>query len=240
MLPEISRTHDLLNTPEFFENSFQKNTNAITKTIQVDVKEPSKPGIADYLVAFSTQNHSYCVGCVDMVDSTKISASLSQSKMTSYYEIFLNSMSKILTKFGGKVIKNIGDCLLYYFPLSKDMQNSQGLFDCLDSGLAMINARDIINKELSRYDLPRLHYRVSADYGSVLIMNTTDSQNIDLIGPPVNMCTKINRCARRDEYVIGSDLYLIVKKFQKYKFKHGKSFDVGFPQSYPVYNVVWK
>ena len=33
--------------------------------------------VSDYLVAFTTQSHSYCVGCVDMVNSTKISVTKS-------------------------------------------------------------------------------------------------------------------------------------------------------------------
>ncbi len=52
--------------------------------------------VSDYLVAFATQSHSYCVGYVDMVNSTKISASLSRDKLSLYYETFLNSMAKII------------------------------------------------------------------------------------------------------------------------------------------------
>lgn len=68
--------------------------------------------VSDYLVAFTTQSHSYCVGCADMVNSTKISASLSRYKLSLYYETFLNSMAKIIGNFEGKVIKNMG--IVYY------------------------------------------------------------------------------------------------------------------------------
>ena len=47
------------------------------------------PSTSDYLVTFSTRSQKYCVGFVDVVNSTKISASLSSSKISKYYEIFL-------------------------------------------------------------------------------------------------------------------------------------------------------
>ena len=72
----------------------------------------------DYLVAFSGLAKNYCIGIVDMVSSTKISAEMNEFEWCRYYEIFLNSMAKILPRFGGRVIKNQGDCLLYYFPES--------------------------------------------------------------------------------------------------------------------------
>ena len=237
-LEELNEVSQFLNAKEFLENPYQREMKLSTVIEQKISQEIPRTNLSDYLVAFSTQNHSYCVGCVDMVGSTKISASLSPNRLSFYYEIFLNSMSKIIGKFGGRVIKNVGDCLLYYFPNTKDNTNSEELNNCLDCGLVMLEAQQVISQELSQKSLPRLHYRVSADYGSVMIMNTTDSQKIDLIGPPVNMCTKINRCAKKDEYVIGADLHLIAKKLQKYKFIQTKSYDVGFPQSYPVYQVI--
>ncbi|HSG74387.1 MAG TPA: adenylate/guanylate cyclase domain-containing protein [Nitrosopumilaceae archaeon] len=224
-------------TKEFFEYPYQNRQSRVEVKLESQNDLESIPNASDYLVAFSSQNHSYCVGCVDMVNSTKISASMSPHNLSGYYEIFLNSMSKIIGKFGGKVIKNVGDCLLFYFPASKDSKNMDGLISAIDCGLAMTEAQQPICQELAEKKLPCLNYRISADYGTVLIMNTTDSQQIDMIGPPVNMCTKINRCAHKNEFVIGSDLHLIAKKIQKFKFTQTKSCDVGFAQSYPTFIV---
>jgi class 3 adenylate cyclase len=145
-------------------------------------------------------------------------------------------MSKIIGKFGGRVIKNIGDCLLYYFPNHSDPKN-EDFANCLDCGLAMVDAHKIICEQLELQKLPSLSYRISADWGSVLVMNTTDSSAVDLIGPPVNMCTKINHCAISNEFVIGGDLYEVVKKFARYSFQEVQSCSVGFKHSYPVYKV---
>ena len=199
-------------------------------------KKDLNPSTSDYLVAFSTSSQSYSVGYVDIVNSTKISASLSSEKLSQYYEIFLNSMSKIIGRFNGKVIKNIGDCLLYYFPYSAN-SSVVGLKHSLDCGIAMVSAQPIIAKELRSKNLPELNYRISVDYGTVILMNTNVSDSVDLIGPPVNMCAKINHYARHNEFVIGHDMLHCSKKIPGYTFDEIKSCNVGFRYSYPVYRV---
>ena len=192
---------------------------------------------ADYLVAFSGQTEHYCVGIVDMVNSTKMTATLGSGKITGYYQIFLNSMSRILSRFGGFVIKNVGDCLVYYFPESSKSERKFGFMSCLECSLAMIEYHDTICKILNKEDLPCVDYRVSADYGSVVLMKSNNSELTDMIGPPVNMCSKINHAASINEVVIGGDLYSMVKGFGDYKFQELDGFDLGFKYEYPVYKI---
>ncbi|MDX1372596.1 MAG: adenylate/guanylate cyclase domain-containing protein, partial [Nitrososphaeraceae archaeon] len=165
---------NFIHSEEFFGNSFSEMSQNTSLLALEDVNPKSIPSTSDYLVAFSTRSQSYCVGYIDIVNSTKISASLSADKLSLYYEIFLNSMSKIIGKLGGKVIKNIGDCLLYYFPNSVN-SSEDGLTNCLDCGLAMLSARKIISEEMVSKGLPKINYRVSADYGAVIKMNTSNS-----------------------------------------------------------------
>jgi len=88
--------------------------------------------------------------------------------------------------------------------------------------------------------LPSIDFRISADYGPVVLMNQTNSDSLDLIGAPVNMCSKINRSAGRNEFVLGGDLYHMVKEFSDYRFKQVKDYSLGFKLSYPVYSVCRK
>lgn len=192
---------------------------------------------SDYFVAFSGNTQNYCVGLVDMVDSTKIAATLGNGKISEYYEIFLNSMAKILSRFGGFVIKNVGDCLVYYFPESSKANRKFGFMSCLECSLAITEYHDHICKILNKKGLPCVDYRVSADYGSVVLMKSNNSASIDMIGPPVNMCSKINHAAPTNGTVIGGDLYSMVKKFDDYNFKEVKGFSLGFKHSYPVYEI---
>lgn len=194
----------------------------------------------DYMVAFSGNTENYCIGIVDMVNSTKIAATLGNKKIQAYYETFLNSLSKILNRFGGVVIKNVGDCLVYYFPESSKSNRKFGFMACLESCLAMAEHHDDICKILNQNNLPCINYRISADYGSVVLMKSNNSDLIDMIGPPINMCSKINHAAQPNGVVIGGDLHSMVKHFGDYKFKEVKGFSIGFKHLYPVYEVYRK
>lgn len=197
----------------------------------------SNPETPHYVVNFLETSQSYCVGLVDIVNSTKIAASLTQKKLSKYYEIFLNSMAQTVEKFGGFVIKNIGDSLLFYFPDSAKSTNNYDFKNCLECGLTMLEKHQEINRFLKKEKLPALNYRISADYGEVSIMKTNDSSSIDVFGTPVNMCTKINHIAPKNSIVIGSDLYRTAKKLNNYNYEMINSYSVGLKYMYPIYTV---
>ncbi len=200
-------------------------------------KVKANPGTPNYVVNFLETSQSYCIGLVDIVNSTKISASLTPHKLSKYYEVFLNSMAQIVEKYGGFVIKNIGDSLLFYFPDSSKSTNSYDFKNCLECGLSMIEEHENINKILKKEKLPSLNYRISADYGEVSIMKINGSSNIDVFGTPVNMCTKINHAAPKNSIVIGSDLYRTAKKLDSYSYRMINSYSAGMKFVYPVYYV---
>ncbi len=200
-------------------------------------KNQDQDKLSNYVVDFSGESKNYCVGFVDIVNSTQISATLKHEKMSKYYEIFLNSMANIVEKFDGFVIKNIGDSLLYYFPESSKSSTRFGFLSCIECSLTMIDSRDLINTKVKNEDLPPLNYRVSADYGKVTIIKSDNSSAIDIVGIPVNICSKINPSATQNGAVIGSDLYQLVKDFDDYNYNQIKAYSVGLKQSYPIYSV---
>lgn len=214
------------------QNAFSVNTTANSNNYK-------KMMLADYLVAFSGQSKSYCIGLVDMVGSTKIISKISPKNWSKYYSIFLNSMAKILTVHGGIPFKNGGDSILYYFPESSD-NFSYNVVKSIDCSLKMVEIHDVICEIATKEKLPCIDYRISMDYGNVLIMNQNGSSKIDMIGPPVNMCSKINHQASKNQVVIGGDLYQIIKKFSNFKFQQTKGYAIGLKNDYPVYLVTRK
>ena len=84
--------------------------------------------------------------------------------------------------------------------------------------------------------LPCINYRISCDYGSVVMMKSKEN-TIDMLGPPLNMCAKINHFAQKNGFVIGSDLYEMVKKMNDYKFTSVQSYNSDQKFRYPVYAV---
>ncbi len=207
-----------------------------TQPYYTSLEEPVKDR-PEYMVAFSSQSQSYCIGMVDMVNSTKISANLHEREWCKYYVIFLNSMAKILKRFGAIPLKNGGDSLLYYFPELGDFKKKIGFMGCLECSLAMSEAHEFISESVKIEGLPGLEYRISSDYGKVVIMEPNSLSPMDIIGPPVNMCAKINRTAPKNGIVIGGDLYEVVKDLDYYRYKQSEAFSIGLKYSYPVYTV---
>ncbi|HUT05658.1 MAG TPA: adenylate/guanylate cyclase domain-containing protein [Nitrosopumilaceae archaeon] len=195
--------------------------------------------VQDYIVGFSGNTVSYCVGIVDMVNSTKITSQLSLKKSAKYYEIFLNTMARVLNRFGGMIVKNVGDSLLFYFPESSKGR-SYGFMTGLEGSLAMQDAHNFINMCAKKEGLPGIDYRISCDYGPVMIMDQNESHGVDMIGPSLNMCSKINHFATKNEFVIGGDLYQVTKKLPDYSFSSKGKCDLQSKYSYPVYSVCRK
>jgi CheY-like chemotaxis protein/class 3 adenylate cyclase len=160
-----------------------------------------------------------------------------------YYEIFLNAMAALAKNFGAKVIKNVGDALLFYFPDTSDTGNVTAFKEVLECCTAIIAAHEFINIRLEAEALPPVNYRISADYGRVEVATTVTSGTKDLFGPTVNMCAKINSQAEPNGIVIGGDLHEIMKRFsfREYSFEGvEKKQPIGIRYSYPVYSVVRK
>lgn len=189
-------------------------------------------------LTFSDECLDCCIGVVDIVNSTKISAALPESKLGKYYGIFLNGMRHIVKDFGAQVVKNVGDSILYYFPDTNNPAKKFGFMKCLECSLAMTEAHREINDMLCEKNIPLLDYRVSADFGRVSLARSCNSLIADIFGPPVNICTKINCKAQPNNVVIGGDLHRIVRDFCDYKFVEVKGFSVGFRYQYPVYSVL--
>ncbi len=201
-----------------------------------DILQKIKNAVYDE-VSFSDIHKSFCVGIVDIINSTGITASLQHSKMCEYYRIFLNTMSAISKEFGGIVVKNIGDSLLYYFPKTCDGERKDSLKDVLECSLAMIESHQTMNKIMSDDGLPQIDYRVSCDYGKITIAQSPDTFVDDIFGPTVNVCAKINIAAYPNSIVIGGDLQQLTKSFSDYTFKQIGGYSLGLKMTYPVYSL---
>jgi two-component system, OmpR family, response regulator ChvI len=207
------------------------------KSIEFDIRTEE--------IYFADQSSGYyCVCIVDMVNSSQITAKIADgNKIRKYYEIFLNAMAALAKNFGAKVIKNVGDALLFYFPDTSDTGNVTAFKEVLECCTAIIAAHEFINIRLEAEALPPVNYRISADYGRVEVATTVTSGTKDLFGPTVNMCAKINSQAEPNGIVVGGDLHEIMKRFsfREYSFEGvEKKQPIGIRYSYPVYSVVRK
>lgn len=188
------------------------------------------------LLQFSDYSEKYCVCLIDMVNSTKTTANLTETQTSEFYKIFLNSIASIVTKFDGIIVKNIGDALLFYFPVLTNMEEP-ALKNCLNCCLTICDSHDEIIKKIKNKNLPVFSYRLSATYGLVRIAKISTSSVNDIFGATVNRCSKINYAAPKNGLVIGSEFYDAVKFFDEYDFKETKYSQTNTIHNYQSYIV---
>jgi CheY-like chemotaxis protein len=202
--------------------------------------------LASEEVSFLDRSMNCCIGFIDMVNSTDVTAEMvsDRRKIGQYYSIFINTMAILAKNYGAKIVKNAGDALIFYFPASSNPANEEVFKDILECFATMILARDTINAKLHlEGNLPPISYRISADYGKVEVATSTSSRGgEDLFGSTMNICAKINSMAEANGIVIGGDLYRIIKSFSfidnKYELRELKGgYSIGFNHKYPVYRV---
>ncbi len=182
---------------------------------------------------------------IDMVNSTSVIARMTNSNdVKKYYGIFINTMATITRNFEGKVLKNTGDSVIYYFPNTSDSANECAFRNVLECCLTMIAANSVINDKLNEETLPAMKYRISVDYGKVNVAKSYTSEMDDLFGTTVNICAKINRYAEPNSMVIGGDLYLVLKSIpalkNDYYLKQAGFYSLEIRGAYPLYSVTSK
>lgn len=307
-IPTLDINREIMSASNTIDNDAHFISSSSSSSSSVNSSSSSSSSYADYSeqkITFLNYAHNYCISIVDIVDSTMITDRLIDSEqIRNYYSLFLNAMALIIKQHNGKVIKNAGDCLIYYFPKTIDsirnnnnsatdtvntkrsynnkdnnnysnnnnnnsiskisssitnnnnennnnnvsnstvignmiISNEDALQNVLDCGLAMIDARSELNSKLSEFGLPPISYRISANYGRVELATTTNSYNVDLFGPTVNICSKINHLALPNQMVIYKDLYDVIEKtefFKDYRFNKIKD-DKYFASLHSIYSV---
>ena len=183
------------------------------------------------------------MGFIDLIDSTKNTITMDNLELIrKYYSKFINSTSEVVKSYSGKVIKNIGDSLLFYFPKTTDVNNMGVFGEAIECGFKILDERYSINQELSKQHLPPFNYRISLDYGVVDLALSGDYSQIDLFGTTINLCSKINSSLSiPNDITIGDNFYRILKSFSvivnNYNFINNGEYRITESNRYSTYIV---
>ncbi len=197
-------------------------------------------------IRFSGDSIKSCVGFIDLVDSTKNIATMEGlENIRKYYSTFINSISDLISSSSsdGKVIKNIGDCILFYFPKTSNINDANSFQNGIECCFKILDERYKINNELARERLPPFNYRISMDYGVVDLALVGDYSEIDLFGSTINLCSKINSSSSSipNQLIIGDNFYRILKSFSsivnEFNFSYNGEFKITETNRYSTYNV---
>ncbi len=189
---------------------------------------------------FINYTQKYCIGIIDIINSTKETSKIKDSKnLRNYYSLFLNTMSSIITNFNGKVVKNVGDGLLYYFPRTLDINDESSFHEVLECGLTMIASKTLLNIKSSENELPPINYRICMDYGEVEIAISATSNEVDVFGSVVNDCSKINHFAPSNGFIVGKNLYEILSRLSIIKNYTINKINGGYNESNKTFDFLY-
>jgi len=170
------------------------------------------------------------------------------SNIREYYSTVINSLSQIIKRYNGKIVKSLGDRLLCYFLNFSDLNNEKAFEDVIECGLEILEKREDMNNELLKKKINLTlveNYKISLDYGVVDLALAGDNYQLDIFGSAVNLCSKINSSfssvAPKNEIIIGNNFYRIIKSFpnvlNKYNFINNGEFKVTENIGYPTYII---
>jgi adenylate cyclase len=207
----------------------------VSPNLASDWESPSRLQQSDN-IAFSEGCCTCCVGFIDMINSTGLTARLTIHQMSKFYSLFINWVTGVIRGYGGNVVKNTGDGLLFYFPPVDD-SDTKTIRNCLNSAITLSILHPNVNTKFISESLPELNYRISLDYGEVSFARTVDSTTLDIFSNTVNLCAKINNVADSNKVVIGGDLYQVAKNLSGYDFQEVKNTISISHRAYPVFIV---
>ena len=188
--------------------TIQETIYAITKRENI-IKQQT-----NILLKYSEQKQECCVCLVDIVGSILIKEKMSEEQSKKYYNMFIESISKIVEKYNGIAVKAVDDSLLFYFPFAENTTYENAINCCLE--IADCNSE--LNEKLRSEDLPEMAYRISSTFGKVNVTKSSTATLQDIFGEPVNHCFNINQYALPNTLVIGDSFYQKVKDSGKLKF----------------------
>jgi class 3 adenylate cyclase len=181
---------------------------------------------------------------IDLVGSTKMSMTLSIDKLSAIIRTFAQEISKVISIYGGYVLKYIGDAVLAFFvieevELSSDREAnttvspySLQVSNAISCACTMIKViQQGLNPVLKQYDYPELKIRIGIDFGKIGVVqygidiDELDGKavftrpHIDLIGSTISIAVKMTSIAKPDQIIIGQKLYDRLDEKQKSAFK---------------------
>lgn len=146
---------------------------------------------------------------VDLVGSTEITLSLPEEKVAIIIRSFAQEMSSIIRQHDGYVLKYVGDAVIGYFVAEAlPLIAADNAVNCAKSMVTAVEKG--MNPILNQYDYPELKVKIGMDFGKNIIVrygSDKDKSHVDILGPAMNIASKIQHTAYPNQILIGDDVY---------------------------------
>ena len=146
---------------------------------------------------------------VDLVGSTTMTLELPEEKLAIIISSFSQEMASVINLHKGFVLKFVGDAVIGYFVATDNaILAADNAVTCAKSMLTVIQKG--INPILNQYDYPDLMAKIGLDFGQSIVVrygSNPDASHVDLMGPAMNIASKIQSMAKTNQILIGEDVY---------------------------------
>lgn len=146
---------------------------------------------------------------VDLVGSTTMTLEMPEEKIAIIVSSFSQEMAAVIRQHQGYVLKFVGDAIIGYFiGENNGLLAADNAVNCAKSMLTIIQKG--INPILNQYDYPDLMVKIGVDYGQNIVVrygSDVEKSHVDLMGPAMNIASKIQNMAKPNQILIGSDVY---------------------------------
>lgn len=166
---------------------------------------------------------------VDLVGSTTMTLELPAEKIATIVSSFSQEMAAVIRQHHGYVLKFVGDAVVGYFVSDETrLAAADDAVLCAKSMISVIQKG--INPILNQYDYPDLMVKIGVDFGQNIVVRygaDVDHSHVDLMGPAMNIASKIQGMARPNQILIGSDVFQRIhldsqKEFKQISWKYNE------------------
>jgi class 3 adenylate cyclase len=162
-----------------------------------------------YLQRKVNTNAKVVVMYIDIAGSTQMSHDLSPLTLSIIIQIFSQEVSLSIIKFGGYVLKFVGDAVIGLFPA--DYNPNKAIMNSLDCARYIQQiVKKGINPVFKNNSFREIAVKIGIEYGSALVLlygKNIDHANVDLIGFSISIASKITSMAYPDEIIVGENIY---------------------------------
>ena len=156
---------------------------------------------------------------VDLVGSTNLSMTIPVDKLVTIIRAFTYEMSSTVYRYGGFVLKYVGDAVIAFFPsLSNKFVVCDRAVRCGISMLAII--KNGLNPILNQYDYPDLSAKIGIDEGENIIVQYGHDQNspLDILSYCMSVSAKMTSLTGPNKITVGNNVYKLLHHTLRLKF----------------------
>lgn len=148
---------------------------------------------------------------VDLVGSTKMSMELPSDKLSIVVSSFSQEMAYVIDAHNGYVLKFVGDAVIGYFvgDETNPFQTVDNAVGCAES-MIKVTKQGINPILIKKAGLSEIRIKIGIDFGKTVVVRYGADEKeayVDLLGPTMNVTSKIQDLAKPNQILVGQEMY---------------------------------